>query len=147
EYRLERRSDAVVVIFHGGHVRAGLALGEEAFAAAGCTVLAPSRPGYGRTPLSTGRSVEAYADVVRTLCADLGITRVAAVVGVAGGGPTAATMAARHADLVERLILISAVGWLPYPDRRTRVGAHVLFAAWSEPVTWAAIHGLARVAP
>ena len=91
--------------------------------------------------------MEAYADVVRTLCADLGITRVAAVVGVSGGGPTAATMAARHADLVERLILISAVGWLPYPDRRTRLGAHVAFAAGTERVTWAAIHALARTAP
>jgi hypothetical protein len=41
-----------VVIFHGGHVRAGLALGEEVFAEAGYTLLVPSRPGYGRTPLS-----------------------------------------------------------------------------------------------
>lgn len=47
EYRLDRRGDAVVVGFHGGHMRAGLALGEEVFAAAGCTALVPSRPGYG----------------------------------------------------------------------------------------------------
>src|SRR5947207_15950443 len=56
-YRLDRRGEAVVMVFHGGHVRAGLALGEEVFADAGCTLLAPSRPGYGRTPLSTGSSV------------------------------------------------------------------------------------------
>src|SRR5262249_48559376 len=56
-------------------------------------------------------------------------------------------MAARHADLVERLILICAVSWLPYPDRRTRLGAQVVFAAWSERFTWAAIHALTRVAP
>jgi pimeloyl-ACP methyl ester carboxylesterase len=147
EYRLERRGEAVVLVFHGGHMRAGLALGEEVFAAAGCTLLVPSRPGYGRTPLSTGGSVEGYTDAVRALCADLGITRVAAVVGISGGGPTAATMAARHADLVQRLILVSAVGWLSYPDRRTRLGAHVVFAAWTEPVTWAVIHALARLAP
>jgi pimeloyl-ACP methyl ester carboxylesterase len=147
EYRLDRRGEAVVVVFHGGHVRAGLALGEEVFAAAGCTLLAPSRPGYGRTPRSTGRSVEGYTDVVRALCADLGITRVAAVVGVSGGGPTAATMAARHADLVERLILVSAVSWLPYPDRWTRLGAHVVFAGGTEAVTWGGIHEFARVAP
>jgi hypothetical protein len=41
-----------VVIFHGGHVQAGLALGEEVVAEAGYTPLVPSRPGYGRTPLS-----------------------------------------------------------------------------------------------
>jgi pimeloyl-ACP methyl ester carboxylesterase len=147
EYRLDRRGEAVVLVFHGGHVRAGLAMGEEVFASAGCTVLALSRPGYGRTPLSTGGSVVGYTDVVGVLCAELGIRRVAAVVGISGGGPTAATMAARHADLVERLIMVSAVGWLPYPDRRTRLGARVMFAPWSERGTWAAVHALSRVAP
>jgi hypothetical protein len=53
EYRLERRGHATVILFHGGHMRAGLALGEEVFADADCTVLAPSRPGYGRTPRLT----------------------------------------------------------------------------------------------
>lgn len=147
EYRLDRRGSAVVVIFHGGHVRAGLALGEEVFAAADCTVLVPSRPGYGRTPLSTGTSVQSYTDVVQALCAHLGIDRVSAAVGISGGGPTAATMAARHADLVQRLILISAVGWLPYPDRWTRLGAHVGFTAATERITWAGIRALTRVAP
>jgi pimeloyl-ACP methyl ester carboxylesterase len=65
-----------------------LASGEEVFAAAAYTLLAPSRPGYGRGPLSTGGSVEGYTDVVRALCAHLGITQVAAVVGISGGGPT-----------------------------------------------------------
>jgi pimeloyl-ACP methyl ester carboxylesterase len=147
EYRLDRRGDRVVLVFHGGHVRAGLALGEDVFAAAGCTVLVPSRPGYGRTPISTGRSVQQYSDVVRALCAHLGISRVAAVVGISGGGPTAATMAARHADLVERLILISAVSWLSYPDRWTRAGAHLAFNAVTEPLTWAGVHTLVRLAP
>jgi len=147
EYRLDRRGGAVVLVFHGGHVRAGLALGEDVFVAAGSTVLVPSRPGYGRTPRSTGGSPEGFTDVVRALCAELGITRIAAVVGISGGGPTAATMAARHADLVERLILISAVSWLPFPDRLTRFGTHVVFAGWSERFTWAAIHALARIAP
>ncbi|HEY2831280.1 MAG TPA: alpha/beta fold hydrolase [Sporichthyaceae bacterium] len=147
EYRLERRGEAVVLVFHGGHVRAGLALGEEVFAEAGATVLVPSRPGYGRTPLSTGRSVQGCTDVVRALCAQLGIDRVTAVVGISGGGPTAATMAARHPDLVERLILISAVSWLPYPDRCTRLGSHLAFAGRTERLTWAAVRGLIRVAP
>ena len=147
EYRLDRRGDGVVVVFHGGHVRAGLALGEDVFAATGCTVLAPSRPGYGRTPLSTGTTVERYTDAVRELCSQLGIARVAAVVGISGGGPTAATMAARHPELVERLILVSAVGWLPYPDRWTRLGAYFAFAAMTERLTWAAVRALARVAP
>jgi pimeloyl-ACP methyl ester carboxylesterase len=147
EYRLEQRSDATVVVLHGGHMRAGLALGEDVFADAGYTVLAPSRPGYGQTPLSTGTSVSGFADVTSALCEYLGITEVAAVVGISGGGPTAVTMAARHPDLVVRLILQSAVGWLPWPDRRTRLGAHALFAAATEHATWGAMHTLIRVAP
>lgn len=147
EYRLDRRDDATVVMLHGGHMRAGLALGEEVFAEAGYTVLAPSRPGYGRTPLSTGTSVSAFADVTRALCEHLGISKVAAVVGISGGGPTAVAMAARHPDLVDRLILQSAVGPLAWPDRRTRLGAHVMFAAATEPVTWGALRTLLRLAP
>lgn len=146
EYRLDRRGEAVVVVFHGGHVRAGLAMAEDVFAAAGCTILLPSRPGYGRTPLSTGTSVVGFTDVMGELCAHLGIGRVAAVVGISGGGPTAATMAARHASLVERLILISAVGWLPWP-RMTRVGSHVAFTGVTEGLTWAGVRTFARLAP
>ncbi len=147
EYRWEQRGDATVVVFHGGHVRAGLAVGEDVFAEAGYTILAPSRPGYGRTPLSTGTTVTGFADVTRTLCAHLGITKVAAVIGTSGGGPTAVAMAARHPHLVERLILQSAVGPLPYPDRRTRLGAKVMFAAPTEPATWGLMRVLLRHAP
>ncbi|MGW1044103.1 alpha/beta fold hydrolase [Streptomyces sp. NPDC002547] len=147
EYRLERRGPATVVVLHGGHTRAGLAVGEEVLAEAGYTVLAPSRPGYGRTPLSTGTTVSGFADVVRSLCAHLGITEVVAVVGTSGGGPTAVTMAARHPDLVRRLILQSALGWLAWPDRRTRIGAHVAFAAHTEWAAWGAVRVLMRRAP
>ncbi|MCQ9177686.1 alpha/beta hydrolase [Streptomyces sp. IBSBF 2953] len=147
EYRLERRGPAIVVVLHGGHTRAGLPVGEEVFVEAGHTVLAPSRPGYGRTPLSTGTSTSGFADVVGALCAHLGITEVAAVVGTSGGGPTAVTMAARHPGLVRRLILQSAVGSLPWPDRVTRIGAHLLFGARSERVTWGALRLLLRRAP
>jgi len=144
EYRLERRGPGVLLVMHGGHMRAGLALGEDAFAAAGFTVLAPSRPGYGRTPLAAGPAPAEFADAVAALCARLGITRVAAVVGISGGGPTAVTMAARHAGLVERLVLISAVGFLPWPDWRIRLGSHVVFRPGVEAVAWAGIRLLIR---
>ncbi|WP_026179471.1 alpha/beta fold hydrolase [Streptomyces hokutonensis] len=147
EYRFDRRGPDTVVVFYGGHMRAGLSLGEEVFAEAGCSVLVPSRPGYGRTPVATGGSAGAFADVTASLCAHLGITEVAAVVGVSGGGPTAVAMAARHPALVLRLILQSAVGPLPWPDRRTRLGARIVFAPRTERVSWALIHSLVRYAP
>ncbi|WP_019059613.1 alpha/beta hydrolase [Streptomyces prunicolor] len=147
EYRFDRRGPVTVVVFYGGHMRAGLSLGEEVFAEAGWSVLVPSRPGYGRTPVSTGGSAGGFAGVTAALCAHLGITDVSAVVGVSGGGPTAVAMAARHPALVWRLILQSAVGPLPWPDRRTRLGAQIVFAPHTERVSWALVHSLVRYAP
>ncbi|MER7281164.1 alpha/beta hydrolase [Dactylosporangium sp. NPDC000244] len=145
EYRLERRGEDVLLVMHGGHMRAGLALGEEAFAAAGLTILTPSRPGYGRTPVRTGPTPEAFTDAAGGLCRALGIRRVAAVVGISGGGPTAVAMAARHPGLVERLVLISAVGPRPWPDARTRAGGRVVFAPDVEAATWTGIRLTLRV--
>jgi pimeloyl-ACP methyl ester carboxylesterase len=144
EFRLERRGDDVLLMVHGGHLRAGLAVGEEAFAAAGCTILAPSRPGYGRTPVRTARTVAGFADTIRELCDELGSRRVAAVVGISGGGPTAVATAARHPDLVERLVLLSALGPLPWPDRWTRIGAGVAFRPGVEAATWAGLRLMLR---
>ncbi|MFD0661594.1 alpha/beta fold hydrolase [Thermocatellispora tengchongensis] len=81
------------------------------------------------------------------MCDHLGIEHLAAVAGISAGGRVAVTMAARHPDLVRRLILQSAVGFLPYPDRRTRIGAGIVFRAGAEAVTWAAVRLLMRLAP
>lgn len=147
EYRLDERGADTVVVLHGGHMNAGLALGEDVFLDAGYSVLVPSRPGYGRTPLTTGTSAGGFADVARSLCEHLGITRVAAVVGVSAGGRTAAAMAARHPDLVERVILQSAVGPLRWPGRGTRVAARLAFAPATERLTWSAVRAVLRAAP
>ncbi|QKG20168.1 alpha/beta fold hydrolase [Actinomadura verrucosospora] len=147
EYRFEERGRSVVLILHGGHMRASLPLGEELFAAAGCSVLAPSRPGYGRTPSGTGPSPSRFADAVTELCAGLGIERLTAVVGQSAGGPTAMTLASRHPVLVERLVLESAVGFLPWPDRRARLGGRLVFAPLVERASWSLVHGLVRRVP
>lgn len=147
EYRLEPRGQAAIIVFHGGHMRAGLALGEEVFSAAGYTVLVPSRPGYGRTPLQTGTSPGGFADATSELCRHLGIDQVAAVVGISAGGRTAVTMAARHPELAQRLILESALGFLPWPGRRLRLGAPLAFSALIEKATWAVVRALLRRSP
>ncbi|MFD8559951.1 alpha/beta fold hydrolase [Streptosporangium canum] len=147
EYRLDGEGQQVVVVFHGGHMRAGLALGEEVFTTSGYRMLAPSRPGYGRTPLATGTTPAAFADVTADLCRTLGIGRVAAVVGISAGGRTALAMAARHPHLVDRVILQSAVGFAPWPDRRTRLAGRLVFNSGVEAATWAAVRLLMRTAP
>ncbi|MFC4016048.1 alpha/beta fold hydrolase [Nonomuraea purpurea] len=147
EYRLEGEGPGTVVVFHGGHMRAGLALGEEVFADAGFRVLVPSRPGYGRTPPATGTTAAGFADATSELCRSLGIERLAAVVGISAGGRTALTMAARHPHLVERVILQSAVGFLPWPDRKTRLGGRAAFNPRVEAGTWAIMRALVQSAP
>jgi pimeloyl-ACP methyl ester carboxylesterase len=75
---------------------------------AGFTVLTPSRPGYLRTPLTTGATPEQAADAVASLLDVLGIDKVC-VMGTSGGGPTALQFALRHPARVWALVLQSAV--------------------------------------
>ncbi|MPZ52221.1 MAG: alpha/beta fold hydrolase [Acidimicrobiia bacterium] len=147
EYRLERQREATVLVFHGGHMRAGLALGEEIFSELGYTLLVPSRPGYGATPLSTGTTPQGFADVSQELCEHLAIERLSAVAGISGGGPTAVNMAGRHPDLVDALILESAVGFLRWPDRHVYLGGRVLFNSWTQRITWGGVRTLLRLVP
>jgi pimeloyl-ACP methyl ester carboxylesterase len=147
EYRLTGDGSRAVLVLHGGHVSAAVPLGERDLLELGLRVLAVSRPGYGRTPLATARTRTGFGDVVAQLCRQLKIDGLAAVVGMSHGGPSAVALAAGHPELVERLILESAVSSLPWPGRATRVGAHVAFNSWTEPLTWRLTRALARCAP
>ena len=84
EYRLDERGPHVVLMLHGGHMRAGLPLGEDVFADADYTILAPSRPGYGRTPLTTDTSPEGFADALAELLASLSTAQRAMLVELFG---------------------------------------------------------------
>ncbi|MFF0772707.1 alpha/beta fold hydrolase [Nonomuraea wenchangensis] len=148
EYRTHGEGPGTVLVFHGGHMRARMALGEDVFTGAGLRVLVPSRPGYGRTPLiATTAPAEGFADDLARLCGELGIDQVAAVVGISAGGRTALTMAARHPGLVRRVILQSSVAFLPWPGPRTRLGARILFGPGTEAVTWAFVRAMIRFVP
>ncbi len=70
-------------------------------------IIAPSRPGYLRTPLSIGQSPSQQADAMASLLDDLGVTSVA-VLGVSAGSPAALEFAARHPERVWALVLVSA---------------------------------------
>ena len=136
EYLLHPSGSRLAVLFHGGHMRAEIEIGQEAFVEAGCSVLQPSRPGYGGTPLSAGPDSASFADRIAELCEHLGYREVIAV-GVSAGGRTAMTFAARHTQLVQGLILESSTSFLPWPDRFTRIAAEVAFRPHIERATWA----------
>jgi len=82
--------------------------GNAALLAAGFSILTPSRPGYGKTPLSVGRTAPEAADAMAAFMDTLGIPN-ANVVAESCGGPTAIYMAARHHERVRKLVLAEAV--------------------------------------
>ncbi len=84
-----------------------LALGEQLLARP-ARIIAPSRVGYLRTPLATGRTPADGADAAAELLRELGISN-AAVIGVSGGGPTPLQFAIRHTHLTRSLAMLAAI--------------------------------------
>lgn len=106
---------------------------------AGYRYVALSRPGYLGTPISSGRSPEAQADLVAAALDALAIPR-AAVMAVSGGGYSAIHFALRHPERCWALVLVSTtaaptpppplayhlfrlLSWLPGFERRAREAA------------------------
>ena len=98
----------VLLVLHGipGDYRQGVTVLEDLGPTA--RVLLVSRPGYGRTPLSSGRTAEQQADLCAALLDALGI-ETAVVLGISGGGPAAYAFANRHPDRCTGLLLCCAV--------------------------------------
>lgn len=74
----------------------------------GCEVIAPSRPGYLRTPLQSGASPEDQADLYAAMLDAVGVERVA-VMGFSSGGASAVHFAARHPERTTALLLDTAI--------------------------------------
>jgi pimeloyl-ACP methyl ester carboxylesterase len=108
EYQVEGEGPAVLLL-HGspGGYDHGIALARF-IPLDGFTTLAVSRPGYRRTPLSSGESPQAQADLCAATLDALHISRVA-VIALSGGGPAGLQFALRYPDRCEKLIMLSAV--------------------------------------
>ena len=106
---LQEGDGPAVLVFHaapGGYDQAmlfGSSLSEQ-----GYQIIAPSRPGYLRTPLASGMTPEKQADAMAALLDSLGIDNVA-VVGVSLGAPAAIEFCLRYPKRAWALVLISAV--------------------------------------
>jgi pimeloyl-ACP methyl ester carboxylesterase len=74
----------------------------------GHTNIAVSRPGYLRTPLSSGRSPEEQADLYAALFDTLDISQ-ATIIGISGGAPSALQFAIRHPQRCRGLVMVSGV--------------------------------------
>ena len=103
EYQQIGNNGPVLLLLHG--TPGGY---DQAIPIEGMRVLAPSRPGYLRTPLDTGRTPQEQADAYAALMDSLGIDQVI-VMGASGGGPSAIAFAVRHPKRTVALIALEAV--------------------------------------
>ena len=84
----------------------------------GFGVIAPSRPGYGRTPLSSGMTYPDQADLFAALLDTLKIDKVV-LFAMSGGGPAVLSFAAQHPSRTNCCIIESAcTGSLPHESAR-----------------------------
>ncbi|MDG5776862.1 alpha/beta hydrolase [Haloarculaceae archaeon H-GB1-1] len=104
-----RGSGEPILVLHGtpGGYDQALAVAEPFFDD-GYELIAPSRPGYLRTPLVGDGSPGEQATLYAALLDELDVES-ALVVGVSGGGPAALQFAADYPDRVSGVVLASAV--------------------------------------
>lgn len=98
--------------FHGhpgSRLEAGVA--HDAAAEAGVRIVAPDRPGYGRSDFEPRRTILGWARDVEEAADLLGLERFS-VLGASGGGPYALACGVALRERVRRIGLISSVG--PY---------------------------------
>lgn len=97
-----------VLFVHGipGSWRQAIPLAEDL--ASDFKVVLVSRPGYGASPISSGRTAAGQADVFASVLDGLDIDS-SAVIGISGGGPPGAAFAERHPSRTRGLVLACAI--------------------------------------
>lgn len=87
-------------------------------------VVAPDLPGFGESekpsPSRYKYDFEAFSESLVDLCAAVGLGRVS-LCGHAMGGAVALTLAATHAHLVDRLVLVNPLVYPPRKDPLSRI--------------------------
>lgn len=107
EYYLGGKGPAVLIV-HGGHSSCRGDYMQENLIDNNFSVLIPTRPGYGGTPITSGTTAESTADLFASLLKRLNIDKVI-LIGNSAGGPVTLQFAMRYPEIVEKLILEAAV--------------------------------------
>ena len=115
-YLDEGPEEAVAVVFCHGSPSSRLAAVDQVSRAVerGGRIIAPDRPGLGRSDLERGRSLAGWAGDVAELLNALRVSRFR-VLAVSGGGPYALALAWALPDRVERVALLSSPGSFDIP--------------------------------
>lgn len=134
-----------VLFFPGGHCSAQVDCGWGLYTGSGHAVVSFSRPGYGGTRVGRLSAAE-FAPLVPEVCGELGISVIAAAVGVSFGGLQAVHVAQCQELRIPRLVLHScAPSGLPYPDTRAQaIGGPVVFSPLLQGVVWRLVHRMVR---
>ncbi len=108
EYAMQGEGPAVLMV-HGspGGYDQGLGLAS-LLTSPNFTYISPSRPGYLRTPLDSGVSPEAQADLFAALLDTLQIERVI-VLAMSGGGAAALQFVLRYPERCRGLVMLCAI--------------------------------------
>lgn len=102
----------------------------------GLQTITVSRPGYLRTPLSSGETPAEQADLFAALLDEIGVERVV-IVAVSAGGPSALQFAIRYPERTAGLVLIAAA-MLPQPDLEYQNPTSASGTLMLDVVLWAA---------
>jgi pimeloyl-ACP methyl ester carboxylesterase len=139
-------SGPVLLVCHGTSSNCFSTAESEPLVMAGFSVLTPSRPGYGRTPLEVGRSAAQSAEALIALLDSLQV-QTCSVIAVSGGGPTGIALAAGYPERVQRLILAEAVS---RPEERPNEPSYKNQTAFYGPmhnVMWGLLGLMSRWSP
>lgn len=136
----------LVLVCHGTSADCFSHDGYQPLLEAGLSLLTPSRPGYGRTPLEVGVTAHAAAGALLALLDCLEVEKCA-VMGISGGGPTAIALAAGWPERIQRLALLAAI---THPEERANEPAYqnqLAFYGPMHPVIWSMLRISSRLFP
>jgi len=139
-------SGPVVLVCHGTSSNCFATGVSTSLVEAGFSVLTPSRPGYGRTPLETGPSAAGAAAALIALLDSLAI-QSCALIAISGGGPTGIALAAGYPERIERLVLAAAVS---RPEERPNEPSYKNQTSFYGPmhgVLWRMLGLMSRLSP
>lgn len=124
EYTIIGDSGPVIAFMHGGpgDYYSAIAYFSDLIDK-GFRFLTWSRPGFLRTPLSTGDTPETQADALAALLNTLSINSIA-VIGASAGGPPAYQFAMRHPDRTWALVQVDGISQAYSPESSPRPGVN-----------------------
>jgi pimeloyl-ACP methyl ester carboxylesterase len=136
-----------ILFVHGGHSNCKETLSHKGFDIKKYRLITPSRPGYGKTPLSNNKTPNKTADLIIALINYLEIERVI-VYGISAGGLTAIEIASAYPDRVLKLILASAVTkkWIIMSSKIYKTATRI-FNPKTENLTWGMVHFFSLISP